>query len=171
MDAWDAIRARRNVRSYTTEPLPGADIDRILEAGWRSPSARNNQHWDFVIVTEPSVLQQLSTVWMGAGHIAGAQAAIALVIPEPPDERTKLLDQYDLGQATMAMSIAATELGIGTGHSAVGDQDRAREILAVPDGHLVAYLLGLGYPADRPLTPIRNPNRRPFDEVVHRGRW
>lgn len=171
MDAWDAIRARRNVRSYTTEPLPGADIDRILEAGWRSPSARNNQHWDFVIVTEPSVLQQLSTVWMGAGHIAGAQAAIALVIPEPPDERTKLLDQYDLGQATMAMSIAATELGIGTGHSAVGDQDRAREILAVPDGQLVAYLLGLGYPADRPLTPIRNPNRRPFDEVVHRGRW
>ncbi|NTY61393.1 nitroreductase family protein [Mycolicibacterium sphagni] len=171
MDAWDAIRARRNVRSYTTTPIPSADIDRILEAGWRSPSARNNQHWDFVIVTDRAALQELSTVWMGAGHIAAAQAAIALVIPEPPDERTKLLDQYDLGQATMAMAIAATELGIGTGHSAIGDQDKARAILGVPADHLVAYLLGLGYPADRPLTPIRKPSRRPFDDVVHRGSW
>jgi len=171
MDAWDAIRARRNVRSYTSTPIPADDIDRILEAGWRSPSARNNQHWDFVIVTDPTALQELSTVWVGAGHIAKAPAAIALVIPEPPDERTKLLDQYDLGQATMAMAIAATDLGIGTGHSAIGEQDKARSILGVPDGYLVAYLLGLGYPADRPLAPIRKPSRRPFDEVVHRGSW
>jgi nitroreductase len=69
------------------------------------------------------------------------------------------------------MSIAATDLGIGTGHSSVGDQDKARAILDVPDDHFVAYLLALGYPADRPLKPIRKPNRRPFDEVVHRGRW
>jgi nitroreductase len=171
VDAWDAIRARRNVRSYTTAPIPEADIDRILEAGWRAPSARNNQHWDFVIATDRTALQELSTVWMGAGHIASAQTAIALVIPEPPDERTKLLDQYDLGQATMAMAIAATELGVGTGHSAIGDQDKARAILGVPGDHLVAYLLGLGYPADRPLVPIRKPSRRPFDEVVHRGSW
>jgi nitroreductase len=171
MEAWDAIRARRNVRSYTSAPIPEADLDRILEAGWRSPSARNNQHWDFVIVTDHAVLQDLSTVWVGAGHIASAQAAIALVIPEPPDERSKLMDQYDLGQATMAMAIAATDLGIGSGHSAVGDQDRARAILGVPGDHLVAYLLGLGYPADRPLTPIHKPSRRPFTEVVHRGSW
>jgi nitroreductase len=171
MDAWDAVRARRNVRSYTATPIPDSDLDRILEAGWRSPSARNDQHWDFVLVTDHTVLQDLSTVWMGAGHIAGAQAAIALVMPQPPDERTKLMDQYDLGQATMAMAIAATELGVGTGHSAIGDQERARAILGVPDDHFVAYLLGLGYPADRPLRPIRKPNRRPFDEVIHRGRW
>ncbi len=29
----------------------------------------------------------------------------------------------------------------------------------------------VGYPADRPLRPIVKPNRRPFPEVVHRGRW
>jgi len=32
-------------------------------------------------------------------------------------------------------------------------------------------LISLGYPADRPLSPIRNPKRRPFNEVVHRGGW
>jgi nitroreductase len=171
MDAWDAIRARRNVRNYLPDAVADGDLDRIAEAGWRAPSASNRQHWDFVIVTDPAQLQELSTVWRGAGHIAGAPAAIALVVPEPEDERTKLIDQYDLGQATTAMTIAATDLGIGTGHSAVGDQDKARAILGVPDGYLVSYLLGVGYPADRPLTPIVKPDRRPFTEVVHRGRW
>ncbi|OBK14526.1 nitroreductase family protein [Mycobacterium asiaticum] len=171
MEAWDAIRARRNVRQYTQEPVSAEDLHRIAEAGWRAPSAKNRQPWDFVIVTDKAQLQELSTVWMGAGHIAGAAAAIVLVIPEPADERRKVTDQYDLGQATMAMMLAATDLGIGTGHSSVGDQGKARAILGVPDGYLVAYLLGVGYPADRPLTPIRKPNRRPFDEVVHHGRW
>src|SRR6478672_7698339 len=171
MDTWDAIRARRNVRSYRPDPVPDSDLQRIVEAAWRAPSAKNRQPWDFVIVTDPGQLQELSTVWQGARHIASAAAAIVLVVPVPPDERRKLVDQYDLGQATMAMTIAATDLGIGTGHSSVGDQDKARAILGVPDDHFVAYLLALGYPADRPLAPINKPNRRPFDEVVHRGKW
>jgi nitroreductase len=171
MEAWDAIRARRNVRDYLPDPIPEGDLDRIAEAGWRAPSASNRQHWDFVIVTDRDQLQELSTVWQGARHIASAAAAIALIVPEPADERTKLIDQYDLGQATTAMTIAATDLGIGTGHSSVGDQDKARAILGVPDDHLVSYLLGVGYPADRPLKPILKPNRRPFPEVVRRGHW
>ncbi|MDP7722422.1 nitroreductase family protein [Mycobacterium sp. TY814] len=171
METWDAICARRNVRQYTAQPVADADLERIVEAGWRAPSAKNRQPWDFVVVTDHAQLQELSTVWMGAGHIAGAAAAIVLVIPVPPDERRKVVDQYDVGQATMAMMLAATDLGIGTGHSSVGDQEKARAILGIPDDHLVAYLLGVGYAADRPLTPIRKPNRRPFAEVIHRGRW
>src|ERR1700710_3217924 len=139
MEAWDAIRARRNVRSYLPDPISDGALDRTAEAGWRAPSAKNDQHWDFIIVTDREQLQELSTVWRGAGHIAGAPAAIALVVPEPPDERTRIIDQYDLGQATTAMTIAATDLGIGTGHSSVGDQEKARAILGGPDHHLVSY--------------------------------
>ncbi len=171
MDTWDAIRARRNVREYRQDPVSEEDLNRIAEAGWRAPSAKNRQPWDFVIVTDKAQLQELSTVWQGAGHIASAAAAIAFVIPVPPTDRRKVTDQYDVGQATMAMMLAATDLGIGTGHSSVGDQDKARAILGVPGDYLVAYLLGIGYPADRPLKPIRKPNRRPFAEVVHYGRW
>jgi nitroreductase len=171
METWDAIRARRNVRTYLPDPVPAADLDRIAEAGWRAPSASNRQHWNFVIVTDRDQLQALSTVWQGAKHIAGAAAAIALVIPEPADERSKVVDQYDLGQATYAIMLAAADLGIGTGHSSVGDQKKAREILGVPDDHDVAYMIGVGYPADRPLKPIVKPNRLPFDEVVRHGHW
>ena len=171
METWDAIRARRNVRTYRPDPVPAADLDRIAEAGWRAPSASNRQHWNFIIVTDKDQLQALSTVWQGARHIAGAAAAIALILPQPADERTKVVDQYDLGQATYAIMLAAADLGIGTGHSSVGDQDKAREILGVPADHDVAFLIGVGYPADRPLKPLVKPNRLPFDEVVRHGHW
>jgi nitroreductase len=171
METWDAIRSRRNVRTYDPRPLAAEDLDRILEAGRRSPSASNRQKWDFVLVTEPDQLQQLSTVWVGAAHLAGAQAAVILVLPEPESERYLTIDQYDLGQATMSMLLAATDVGIGSGHSAVGDQEACRQILGVPADHSCAYMVALGYPADRPLRPILRPDRRPFDEVVHRGHW
>jgi nitroreductase len=171
VETWDAIRARRNVRTYTDQPIPEADLDRVAEAAWRAPSASNRQHWDFVIVTDRAQLTELSTVWQGARHIAGAAAAIALVLPEPADDRGRIVDQYDAGQATYAIMLAAADLGIGSGHSSVGDQDKARAILGVPDDHFVAFLIGLGYPAGRPLAPIAKPDRRPFGEVIHHGRW
>jgi nitroreductase len=171
METWDAIRARRNVRSYRTDAVPAAGLDRIAEAAWRAPSASNRQHWDFVVVTDPDQLRALSAVWRGAGHIAGAAAAIALVVPQADDDRTRLIDYYDLGQATYAMALAAADLGLGTGHASVGDQDQARKILGVPADRDVAFLLGIGYPADRLLRPIAKPNRRPLGEVIHHGHW
>ncbi len=171
METWDALRARRNVRSYDDRPLAPEDLDRILEAGRRSPSASNRQQWDFVLVTDPDQLVEFSKVWVGASHLATAKAAIVLVLPEPESERFRTIDQYDLGQATMAMMLAAADLGIGSGHSAVGDQVACRQILGVPEDHECAYMIALGYPADRPLRPIEKLDRRPFDDVVHRGTW
>jgi len=52
----------------------------------------------------------------------------------------------------------------------VADQNLAREALGFPDGRFCAALISLGYPARRPLMPIRSPLRKPFDEVVHRER-
>ena len=169
METWDAIRARRNVRNYTDAPISAEDLDRILEAGRRAPSSRNTQPWDFVVVTERERLVELATVWQGAWHVAGSAATIALIAPV--DEQPPMRVEYDLGQATMDIMLAATDLGIGTGHTAVGDQDKARALLGFPDDRRCAYLIALGYPADRALAPIRNPTRRAFDDVVHRERW
>ncbi len=67
--------------------------------------------------------------------------------------------------------LAAADLGIGSGHTAVEDQALAREILGFPEDRFCAYLIPLGYPADRPLQPIEEPDRRAFDDVVHWDRW
>jgi nitroreductase len=71
----------------------------------------------------------------------------------------------------MAMMLAAADLGVGSCHAGVADLQLARELLGFPEDRNWALLISLGYPADRPLAPISNPSRRPFGEVVHRGRW
>ena len=169
MQTWDAITARRNVRAFADRPIPAADLDRILEAGRRAPSSQNWQPWDFVIVTERAQLRELSQVFAGAYHVAQAAAAIAIVGPvaDNPYHRA----QFDLGQAAMSMTLAAADLGIGSSHAGVADLALARHVLGLPGNRDWVILISLGYPADRPLAPVRNPKRRPFDEVVHRGRW
>jgi len=171
VQTWEAIRSRRDVRSFTDQPIADDHLDEILESGRRSPSSQNWQPWDFILVRQRGQLEKLSHVWRGAGHVAHAAAAIALIAPVPKDQRQRDRLQYDLGQATMSIMLAATSLGIGSAHSAVGDQDMARSLLGFPEDKFCAYLISLGYPADRPLTLIRKPDRRPFDEVVHRDHW
>jgi nitroreductase len=172
METWDAIRARRNVRQYTDQPIAREDLERICEAGRRAPSASNSQPWDFVVVTGRERLVELAKVWpRGGQHIAGSAATIALVAAEPQDQRHHDLLLYDFGQATAQMMVTAADLGIGSGHSAVVDQTQAQRVLGFPDGYVCVYLIGLGYPADRPLRPLVRPARRPFDEVVHWDRW
>ncbi|MDR9451725.1 MAG: nitroreductase family protein [Acidimicrobiia bacterium] len=171
MNTWDALRSRRNVRQYTDDPIAPVDLDRILEAGRRTPSANNRQWWDFVVCTDPRQLSELTGVWQGARHLAGAAAAVAVIVEDIDDPQTRETMQYDLGQLTMSMMVMAADLGIGSGHSAVRDQELARRILGLPNDRVCAWLIGFGYPVDRPLAPIANLNRRPFDEVVHRDRW
>ena len=103
--------------------------------------------------------------------MAEAAAAIALVLPVLADSPKNLIAHFDLGQAAAFIQIAAADLGIGCGHSSVGDQDLAREVLGLPADREAALLIDLGYPADRPLAPLRRLDRRPLDEVVHRARW
>jgi nitroreductase len=171
METWDTIRARRNVRQYTDQPIARADLERILDAGRRAASASNWQPWNFVVVTDRPQLVELAKVWQGARHVARSAATVALVVRQPEDTRQRDLLMYDLGQATANIMLAATDLGIGSGHAAVSDQEQARRVLGFPDGYFCAYLIGLGYPADRGLRPLVRPDRRPFDEVVHWDRW
>jgi nitroreductase len=172
METWDAIRARRNVRQFADRPISADDLDRILEAGRRAPSSRNWQPWDLVVVTDRDQLGRLSQVWRGGAHIAGAAAAIALVGPViDDDERARGWLFFDHGQLAMQLQLQAADLGIGSSHSAIGDQGLAREILGHPEDRFCVALFSLGYPVDRPLQPLARPDRRAFGEVVHRGRW
>jgi nitroreductase len=171
METWEAIRSRRDVRSFQDKPIARDHLDEILESGRRTPSARNRQPWDFVVVTDRDQLARLTQAGPGAGYLAGAAAAVALVAPLPGEGRQRDRLYYDLGQVTMSMMLAAAGLGIGSGHVGISDDALAREVLGLPPDKFCAFMITFGYPADRPLSVIRHPDRRPFDEVVHRGRW
>jgi nitroreductase len=171
VETWDALRSRRNVRAYADRPILDEDLDRILEAARRAPSSMNRQPWDLVVVTGRDDLVRLAGVWRYGGHIAAGAAAIAFVGEASHDPEQRETIAFDMGQAAMSAMVAAADLGIGSCHSAVGDQALARELLGLPDHREAVIVLSFGYPAGRSLAPVGEPDRRPFDDVVHRGRW
>jgi nitroreductase len=170
METWEAIRARRNTRTYTDRSIEPADLDRILEAGRRSPSSMNEQPWDFIVVTERDRLRRMADLWRFGSHLSGAAAAIALLTPASSDPDARETFAFDLGQAAMSMMVTAADLGIGSCHSSVGDQGEARTVLGFPEDRECVILLSLGYPV-QPLEPIEDPARRPASDVVHREHW
>ncbi|HEY2441416.1 MAG TPA: nitroreductase family protein, partial [Solirubrobacteraceae bacterium] len=107
METWDAITSRRNVREFADRPLSDDDQQRILEAGRRAPSSRNWQPWDFIAVTERDQLRELARVWRGGGHIADSALTVVVVLPAFEKESERERANYDTGQATMQMMIAA----------------------------------------------------------------
>ena len=75
-----------------------------------------------------------------------------------------LRDLSDPSSGPHAMQLVLAEL-----HAAMPAPvtvHRASPIVSVADNYD-----RLGYPADGPLKPITELDRRPFDDVVHRGRW
>ena len=173
MNTWDAVRTKRAVREFAARPIDPGDLERIVRAGTRAHSSKNQQRWGFVVVRERTALEALSLVGPFAGHIAGAAAAVALVTPDPHGPDQPLSVQWDLGGAAAQMMLVAWELGIGSCPATVYEQASVKELLALPDGMWCEYILSFGYPADpaRLTAPNRPGGRRPLDEVVFKERW
>ena len=50
----EEIAARRSIRDYAPGPVEKEKLERILEAGRLAPTARNQQDWRILIVSEPA---------------------------------------------------------------------------------------------------------------------
>jgi len=63
LDEWNAIERlvleRRSVRNFKDEPVPDHLIRRVLEAGRFAPSAGNCQPWQFVVITDKSLIAKM----------------------------------------------------------------------------------------------------------------
>jgi nitroreductase len=173
MSVWEAVSSRRVVRRFADRPLDESHLDRILQAGRRANSSKNQQRWAFIVCRDREHLRQLADVGPWAGHLAGAAAAIALVTPDPSATDAPLSVMFDLGMAADEMILVAWELGIGSVPATVYRQELARELLGYPVDHHCEFLVSFGYPADRSeLTrPLKAGGRRPLDELVHEERW
>jgi nitroreductase len=173
MNVWDAVHAKRAVRKFSDRPIADDALDRIVRAGTRAHSSKNQQRWAFIVVRDRARLAALSKTGPYAGHVAGAGAAIALVTPDPQGPGQPLSVVWDAGGAAAQMMLVAWELDIGSCPATVYEQAAAREILGYPDELWCEYILSFGYPAD-PADLTRPPKaggRRHLDEVVHRERW
>lgn len=172
METWRAISIVRVVRQFTDQPLAEEHLDRILNAGRRAGSSKNEQRWAFVVVRDRDHLRELTRVGQYARHLAGAAVAIALVTPDEHGPRNNSV-MWDLGRAAQNMVLAAWELGIGGVPATAHNQNVTRELLGLPEGQRCNFILSFGYPADtsKLTAPNKPGGRRELDDLIHQERW
>jgi nitroreductase len=165
MDVKDAIRTKRAVRQFTSDPVGDDIITKILDAGRRSQSSKNVQPWHFIVVKDRAKLQALSQTGAYTGHLAGAAFAILLA---SSDDQYWIA--YDLGQAAAYLQLAAWELGVGSCIASIYESDKAKAILDVPMTMDLKVALSFGYPAEEH-KPAKMGGRKPLADIVHYDGW
>lgn len=172
METWTAINTIRTVRRFANRPLEEEHLERILNAGRRAGSSKNQQRWAFVVAREREHLRELSRVGDFASHLAGAAVAVALVTPNATGhERDSIM--WDCGRAAQNMVLAAWELGIGSVPATVYDHALAARLLDLPRDRRCDFLLSFGYPEDESklTAPNKAGGRLSLDELIHEERW
>lgn len=159
MDAMEVLRTRRSVRSYKPDPVSRETIEAIVDCGRLAATACNAQPWEFVVVTDAAMREQIAQNTDYGRFIAAAPVCVAIFCKE---------SEYfleDGSAATQNILLAAQAQGLGSCWVA-GDKkpyaEIVRELLGAPQGYKLISLITLGYPREIP-----NPAKRSLRQVLH----
>ncbi len=170
MEVYEAIRARHSVRSYRDRAVEPAKLARVLEAAHLAPSARNEQEWRFVVVSDPAKKEALATEASSQHFMLEAPLIIAACAQT--DGRVmrcgQLAYSIDVAIALDHLTLAAVAEGLGTCWIGSFDPAQVRRILGIPTDIQVVELMLLGYPHTD--TPPKK-NRLPLEKIVHHEAW
>ena len=166
MDALTALKTRRSIREYKDKPIPKDVLEKIVDAARFAPTARNEQPWEFVVVSERAALNKISAITDHGKFIALGAACILVFCRD-----TKYYLE-DGAAATQSLLLAATALGVGSCWVAGDKKPYCRpinELLSVPLTLKLVSLISLGYPESEKAFNITQ--KRSLEEVIHWERF
>ncbi len=169
MDAIQAILTRRSIRKYAPQPVPDTLIAEILTAAMSAPSAGNQQPWQFVVIADRRLREEIPTFHPYAQMVPGAAVAIVVC----GDLRLESYKGYwvqDCSAATQNLLLAAHARGLGAVWVGIYPKEervqRLQKLLGLPPHVIPLALVPMGFPAERVPPATRfDPSR------VHRDRW
>ena len=169
MDTLTAIHTRRSIREYQDKDIPEDLILELLKAAMASPSARNQQPWEFVVITEPNLRKEIPAVCPFAQMIVAAPLAI-LVCGNLQIETAQGYWVIDCAAATQNLLLAAHALGLGAVWTGVYPREERMDgltrLLDMPEFILPHSLVVIGFPA---LQPPEQERFKP--ERIHFNGW
>jgi nitroreductase len=149
------IQKRRSIRKYRKQPIEPDKIQTLVEAALRSPSSMGYNPWEFVIVDDPDLLDQLSKAKpQGSAFIKNA--ALGIVVCADPERSSVWVE--DASIACTYIQLTAESLGLGTCwiqiRDRMHDQTRAAEayiaeVLSIPKKMKVEAMIAIGYPEEQ----------------------
>ena len=169
---FNELAAKRcSIRSYTDKPVSRDMLNTILDAGCLAPSACNYQPFHIIVVQEKETLAELAE-----GYPADwfAEAPVVIAVCSEPKKAwhrsrhdNRCYADVDAAIAADHITLAATDLGLGTCWVGAFDPKIIRSVLKTPRKIEPLILLTLGHPNEtgRPKT------RKPLDELVRHEQW
>ena len=152
-DVFTIIHQRKSVRQYLEHPIPKEKVETILRAAMAAPTARNIQPWQFYVITNREVLDQLAEELPYAKMLA--QAPMAVVVAgdtkkgNPNDEQIHNW-KLDCAAATQNLLLAAETLGLGAVWTGVypykARVNTVSKALDLPPHIIPLNIIPIGYP-------------------------
>jgi nitroreductase len=97
MDIVEAVKTRKSIRAFKSDPVPQSVLREILEVARNSPSWANTQPWEFAVVAG-SPLQEIKKGYVEKGDTqADMEAGRPPQFPEPYLNRVRALGQKEYG--------------------------------------------------------------------------
>lgn len=167
----DLLRKRRSIRQFQARAIEPSKIDALIEAALRSPTSRGRNPWEFIVVNDRQLLNQLGQAKQH-GSAFLSDAPLAIVVAADRDKSDVWTE--DCSIAAIVIQLAAAELGLGScwvqirlrPHDAGSSAESfVKELLGLPDTHVVECVIGIGYPAED--KPGHLSENLPFAHVHH----
>lgn len=161
----DLLLTRRSVRKFEDREVSDEDLRKVLDAARYAPSARNSQPWEFVVVKDRRLIEELGRVHKYASPLLNAPLAV-VVLCDPKLSPTSYL--VDCANATTYLMLAAHALGLGSVWiQSLRDTERINSLVGAPADKVPVAVLALGYPAEHPSPP----KRKDLSELVHLNKY
>ena len=165
MEFMETALKRHSVRKFKDEVVEREKILQVLEAGRNAPSAVNFQPWHFIVITNEKVKSKIAEVY----PVKWFENAPAIIVAcGDRSESWKRKDGKDHADIDVAiavdhMTLAATDIGLGTCWVCAFDERRCHEVLELPPHLEVVALLPIGYPLDE---KVPEKKRKTIEEIV-----
>ncbi|MDA3951058.1 MAG: nitroreductase family protein [Spirochaeta sp.] len=169
MELLPEIMKRRSVRTFLDTPLDARQVERIVEAGRRAPSAKNRQAWRFIVIQDQEVRTKIEDACYGQSYVgqAGAVIAICTTNIDYKMPNGQLSYPVDSGIAGAFMMLQAEHEGLGSCPVTTFREEDVKSLLSVPYKMRVVMLLAVGAPGeDGELT-----ERLPRERIVGWEHW
>jgi nitroreductase len=146
------IQKRRSIRNFLDRPVEAEKIDLLIEAALRAPSSRDLNPWQFVVVTNRDLLEQLARAKQH-GSAFLKNAPLGIVVCADPEQCDVWIE--DASIASIFIHLAAESLDLGScwiqirermHNGQKNSQEYVTETLNIPTKMRVESIIAVGYP-------------------------
>jgi nitroreductase len=174
-ETYDTIVSKRDTRRFSGREIEEETLQRLVQAARMAGSAKAAEPVRLILIRDQAQKEALAACGNFTPHIPTCSvAAVFVLVPEAGVVGAPFAifrGPFDAGRAAQNLMLAAWAEGIASCPASMHNTDGAAQVLELPEGHVVANVIALGYPAEE-RDPVQGQRpRMPAGDFVHRERW